>query len=511
MLALTACHPPATAIALSIEAEPGGVYDEVVVSIQSVELGLNAAHTYSSVALPSRLLVPVVDRAGLVHIDVDTLQSGRRHRVGGDVTTKVHQTVTLSLSVSVPPSCSDGRPDGDEAGLDCGGSCPPCDVGVACRGPNDCQTAACAAQGVCTLASGPPSWVEVGSLVPARANAAAASTPSGVVALGGVGESGGAYSLVERFNGSTWEMGPTLPAPHASLAAAWFDGGLWALSADGGVDTLPAGASAWASGPPLPPGVLVVAGAAVGPELVAVGEGATLSFGASGTWQARTPMTVPRTGFAVASFDASGLYAVGGALSGGQPSRAVELFLASQNSWAHVADLPTPRSDLAAVAAPDGRLWAIGGRSNGAPLDTVEALNVASGVWVTLPFLHVQRGGLAAALAPDGRLVVFGGFSNGQNQPTFAEVYGPVVRLSANRGAAGTMVAISGTNFAANARVTASLSPEGWVLGVGTTDAAGALASLSVSMPAVPPGPYVVTVVDERSRYPIRLSFEVTP
>ncbi len=228
-----------------------------------------------------------------------------------------------------------------------------------------------------------------------------------------------------------------------------------------------------------------------------------------GGWFVAAPLTTPRAGLAVAALDDGALYALGGR-TGGQSSRLVEVFLPAQNVWSPGPQLPTARSELAAVAAPDGRLWAIGGNANGTAADTVEALFPSPvGVWVTLPFLHTHRSGVAAAIAPDGRLVVFGGSENGPTPPVHAELYGPAVQMATTL-AVGAMGSISGTNFAANARVTATLTPGSAVLARGETNVAGALATVSFTVPELAAGSYTVTVVDDRSRYPIHLSLELT-
>ncbi|MCD6498098.1 MAG: hypothetical protein J7M25_07320 [Deltaproteobacteria bacterium] len=49
-----------------------------------------------------------------------------------------------------PPSCDDGILNQDETDVDCGGSCPPCDVGLACTGDDDCASDACT-NNVCVL------------------------------------------------------------------------------------------------------------------------------------------------------------------------------------------------------------------------------------------------------------------------------------------------------------------------------------------------------------------------
>src|SRR5690348_5063006 len=54
----------------------------------------------------------------------------------------------LSVAVSVdmagaPASCNDGKKDGDETDVDCGGSCAPCATGKTCAKSSDCASAAC--------------------------------------------------------------------------------------------------------------------------------------------------------------------------------------------------------------------------------------------------------------------------------------------------------------------------------------------------------------------------------
>lgn len=52
-----------------------------------------------------------------------------------------------------PPSCSNGRLDGDETDLDCGGSCAGCPDGARCLSPIDCASAVCVG-GSCAAAEG---------------------------------------------------------------------------------------------------------------------------------------------------------------------------------------------------------------------------------------------------------------------------------------------------------------------------------------------------------------------
>jgi hypothetical protein len=51
----------------------------------------------------------------------------------------------------VGPSCADADQNGDETGVDCGGSCPPCAVGSGCNGPEDCLSFLCVGDLCCTM------------------------------------------------------------------------------------------------------------------------------------------------------------------------------------------------------------------------------------------------------------------------------------------------------------------------------------------------------------------------
>lgn len=52
-----------------------------------------------------------------------------------------------------PLTCGDGKRDGNETDLDCGGDCGPCDPGQGCVTSADCTTKVCNAQGACAPAS----------------------------------------------------------------------------------------------------------------------------------------------------------------------------------------------------------------------------------------------------------------------------------------------------------------------------------------------------------------------
>ena len=95
-------------------------------------------------------------------------------------------------------------------------------------------------------------------------------------------------------------------------------------------------------------------------------------------------------------------------------------------SWATVASMPTPRSGLAAVTGPDGRIYAIGGLDilrSPEPLATVEAYMVATNTWTTVASLPTPRQLLAAAVGPDGRIYALGGADAAGNPLHTVEAY----------------------------------------------------------------------------------------
>ncbi len=114
---------------------------------------------------------------------------------------------------------------------------------------------------------------------------------------------------------------------------------------------------------------------------------------------------------------------------------------APEGSWMLVAPLPEPKVLLAAAAAGDGRIYAIGGTSDdGPPVNPrVFAYDPASDSWTQpgeVAPLSGPRRNMASATAPDGSICVFGGYDF-SHQPPFAlsivECYDPSFRFWARR------------------------------------------------------------------------------
>jgi len=111
------------------------------------------------------------------------------------------------------------------------------------------------------------------------------------------------------------------------------------------------------------------------------------------------------------------IYAIGGFRGGEGATGAVEAYDPETNSWTRLAALPTPRYGLAAVVGDDGRIYAIGGQydSSGPSVDgdsvVVEAYTPATNTWAVAPSLPNGRYMVAAVAANDGLLYAVGGFS----------------------------------------------------------------------------------------------------
>jgi hypothetical protein len=74
-----------------------------------------------------------------------------------------------------------------------------------------------------------------------------------------------------------------------------------------------------------------------------------------------------------------------------------------------LAPMAAAREGLAAVVAPDGRIYALGGRGESGPLASVEAYDPVTGTWSPLAPIAVARQALAAVVGRDGRIYAVGG------------------------------------------------------------------------------------------------------
>jgi Kelch motif protein len=137
---------------------------------------------------------------------------------------------------------------------------------------------------------------------------------------------------------------------------------------------------------------------------------------ASDTWVSLSSMPTGRGGLAAAVVG-NAIYAIGGrdatgdAPCTGTPLATVERYNISTDTWSTVASLPSPRSDLAAVAH-GGKIYVFGGCTGDqfAVLPDVDVYNPTTDTWSTAPAdMPTARSSMYGAAAKGNRLYVIGG------------------------------------------------------------------------------------------------------
>jgi hypothetical protein len=457
---------------------------------------------------------------------------------GNDCSTGFCNTVTHQC---VAGQCEDGVKNGNETDIDCGGNtCPKCDRNKSCSADGDCKTGSCS-RFFCALVSGPPFWLSGPSLNLGRYEHVLAVQPTtdgqaNLVAAGGTDELnpgvGSTYEFLDMSQTPlVWAAPADLPntaaftdAPgvtdpdgrvlvFSSIATATFTGATgWRTSL--AVMPTPRDGSAAAPGAD---GLVYVLG---GSKMSTIGTptGVVEAYSsANDKWTSGlATMPSPRTLLAAARGSDQRIYAIGG--SSQAPNGVVtevgtvEGYDPVADKWAELSQLPDPVNRVAAVGAPDGRVYAIEGASQAGFPGTVNAYEPSTDRWTPVAPLTTTRLGAGAVIVPDGHIWVVGGLASDLvTALSSVEIYGPVVAATPQSGAPGDTVTITGSNFAKNATVSVYLgSPAGISLGTGTTDGTGALTvSIGFSVPNVAAGGQTLIVVDDRSQFPISVFFRI--
>jgi Kelch motif len=461
----------------------------------------------------------------------ETLASGMR-----SLTLK-HGCTALSLSLAAASDSDLGIFDASEADLsdgattplcapdagsdvDCGGSCPPCGLDKRCRVDGDCTTHNCSG-GFCTPVSGPPSWVPLAApLAPGRQYISSTTDLAGRV----YAVAGGSTSNVQCWDPSKSQWIPLASTTNYAYGLATDRNGI--LHMTGGastnviatVQTYDPSMDKWSSSVSMP-GPLYFHGSVTGPDgriYTLGGASADNGAGVVATFQAFDVMTnmwspqqsLPGPLVNMGATVANGLiYAVAGDSGATANATAHVLVYSPQtNAWTNVAPLPLgPRTQLSAVTAPDGRIYAIGGVSaQGTAQTIVEAYHPATDRWVKVASLGTARAFFGAAVGGDGRIYALGGSNSTSSGLGSVEVYGPTVSPSPSSVAAGAQVTLTGSNFAAGATVSVWLDQaSGPPLVSATTDSNGALSSsIQITVPAATSGKHSLVAVDDLSQYP---------
>jgi hypothetical protein len=131
------------------------------------------------------------------------------------------------------------------------------------------------------------------------------------------------------------------------------------------------------------------------------------------TWDSRAAMPTARYGSSAVTLN-NKIYLIGGVNASNQIVNLVDVYDPLADNWSTAAPMPTARCRLAAVAGPDGKVYAIGG-STTSTLDMsgytglVERYDPATDSWSTVAPMNTPRVGLAAAVS-GGKIYAFGGY-----------------------------------------------------------------------------------------------------
>jgi hypothetical protein len=410
-----------------------------------------------------------------------------------------------------PPTCSDAILDGDETGIDCGGSCLPC-AGVACSNGAQCASGNCVV-GACELASGPPFWLPGPDLLVATQDLACATEANGgLIAIAGNNGSGViAITEVLAAGASAFAAGPSLQNARDHLAGATTsDGTVYAFGGNGAtgvpssLEALIAGVWTPRTGTTGGHADIGAAGGLDGKLYVVDNDGIWIYTPGTDSWSSGPAPSTPRDLLAVARGPDGFIYAIGGRDNNNNVVAAVDAWDPSQAQWLRRADLHAPHETEGVVMAGDGRIYAIAGNTPTGQTSSVEAYVADRDLWVDVAPATIARDGTCAALGADGRIYVVGG--QVVNTIASVEIYGPVIALSPATAAPGASVSVTGSNFAASAAVAVTF--DGTTIATGTTDSSGAMA-LDVVVPAATSGAHKVVGVDAKSQFPTSAQLQV--
>jgi N-acetylneuraminic acid mutarotase len=132
---------------------------------------------------------------------------------------------------------------------------------------------------------------------------------------------------------------------------------------------------------------------------------------ATNTWSIGAPAPLPARAEGIGVLRDGKLYSIGGR-SGGVLNN-LERYHKNTNTWVSLAPMPTARAGLGGAVS--GRyIYAIGGRTGTVPcsglaLATVERYDTFTDTWATMASLPSPRSDLAALAMGNGKIYVFGG------------------------------------------------------------------------------------------------------
>lgn len=114
---------------------------------------------------------------------------------------------------------------------------------------------------------------------------------------------------------------------------------------------------------------------------------------------------------------------------------AVDEYDPATDSWTARAPLSVPRWHMDAVAAPNGRIYAVGGHEASGAVATVEVYDTTTDSWTILTPMPTARFALGSALTADGWICAIGGTPPPRAMVERARLVGTLGRLQGVAGA----------------------------------------------------------------------------
>jgi hypothetical protein len=173
-------------------------------------------------------------------------------------------------------------------------------------------------------------------------------------------------------------------------------------------------------------------------------------------WAPRASMATAHAHLGLAAAPNGKLYAVGGYASAGAPFAplaTVEEYDPATDTWTTKAPMPTARYVFALATGANGKLYAVGGEgTGGAVLASVEEYDPATNTWATRTPMPTARFDLGLAAAANGKLYAVGGHT-GTHFTSTVEEYDPATDTWTPRAAMPIWLAAHALVAAANGRL----------------------------------------------------------
>jgi hypothetical protein len=229
---------------------------------------------------------------------------------------------------------------------------------------------------------GPPRWIPRAPMPTARSWLGTAIGDGRIYAVGGLGSDGRALATVETYDlrSDTWTAGRDLQAARWGAAVTTAgDGRLYAI---GGI----------ANGQVL--------------DSVEVAR-------PGGAWTSVRRLPSPRWAAAAVGDRDGRIYVLGGfaTTDSHHAVAAIDVYTPATNAWSQAGLMPSPRGAMAAVATPNGDIYALGG-TDGPEFTNVDIYDPDTDSWRTGPRLPRARSGLGAGIDADGRVYAVGGYAD---------------------------------------------------------------------------------------------------